>query len=65
MLASFEHRSWEPNVPPPTDVYLPAWTQMTPRFPLLFRQPRGAMAEVFSALAFWNDNKVVVSHLFS
>jgi hypothetical protein len=29
--------------------------------PLQFRQPRGAMAEVFMKLAFWAENAEIVS----
>jgi hypothetical protein len=29
--------------------------------PLQFRQPRGAMAEVFMKIAFWTENAVIVS----
>jgi hypothetical protein len=40
----------------------PGWTQLVEvGWPLLFRQPRGAMSEVFSALSFWEQNRVVVS----
>jgi hypothetical protein len=59
-LATFECHSLVANKPPPTDLVLPAWTQMVPKWPLLFRQPRGAMAEVFASLAFWRDNYISV-----
>jgi hypothetical protein len=39
----------------------PAWTQLRPRQPILFRQPRGAMADVIWTLAFWEDNHIQVS----
>jgi hypothetical protein len=44
-----------------TDVHAPKWTQMlTAGHSLRFRQPRGAIAEVFAALAFWVENRLVV-----
>jgi hypothetical protein len=47
-----------------SDVDAPEWTRMlSPGRSLLFRQPRGAMAEVFSVLAVWQENQVVVSNL--
>jgi hypothetical protein len=51
-LASFEDRD--------TGEHRPEWTRMVPLQPLLFRQPRGAVAEVFSALAFWRQNNIFV-----
>jgi hypothetical protein len=59
-FATFECHSLVANMPPPTDLVLPAWGQMVPKWPLLFRQPRGAMAEVFASLAFWGDNYISV-----
>lgn len=42
------------------DVHAPEWTRaLTVGWPLLFRQPRGAMAEVFSVLLFWHENRIV------
>jgi hypothetical protein len=43
-----------------SDAEAPEWTRLRSGRPLLFRQPRGAMAEVFSALAFWQDNHLTV-----
>jgi hypothetical protein len=51
-LASFEDRD--------SGLNMPQWTQMVPKRPLLFRQPRGAVAEMFSALAFWQENNIIV-----
>jgi hypothetical protein len=51
-LATFQGLNSDPDAP--------AWTRLRLRQPLLFRQPRGAMAEVFATLAFWVDNYVTV-----
>jgi hypothetical protein len=45
-----------------TDLYAPAWTSMVPRQRFEFRQPRGAIAELFAALAFWQENYTVVCY---
>jgi hypothetical protein len=44
-----------------SDINTPEWTRMEVNQPLQFRQPRGAMAEVFMKLAFWAENTEIVS----
>jgi hypothetical protein len=44
-----------------SDSDAPEWTRMQVNQPLQFRQPRGAMAEVFMKIAFWTENAVIVS----
>ena len=44
-----------------TAIDAPEWTCMEVNRPLQFRQPRGAMAEVFMKLAFWTKNAEIVS----
>jgi hypothetical protein len=46
------------------DIDAPEWTRMEVKRPLQFRQPRGAMAEVFMKLAFWTENAEIVSTMF-
>jgi hypothetical protein len=43
------------------DEEAPLWAGMKPGKPFLFRQPRGAMAELFHGLAIWAENLAVVS----
>jgi hypothetical protein len=43
-----------------TDPGAPKWARIEAKRPILFRQPRGAMSEVFSALAWWEDNYIIV-----
>jgi hypothetical protein len=43
----------------------PEWTQMIPGRLIKFRQPRGAMAEVFGTLALWTENQAVVSEILN
>lgn len=43
------------------DTDAPRWVAMTTGKALMFRQPRGAMAEVFNTIAFWTENTSVVS----
>jgi hypothetical protein len=45
------------------DSQAPFWTGMRPGFPLVFRQPRGAMAELFHGVAIWAENLAVVSEV--
>jgi hypothetical protein len=45
------------------DEEAPHWTGMRPGLPLLFRQPRGAMAELFHGLAIWAENLEVVGDI--
>ena len=45
-----------------TDPYAPAWTCMVPGRRFEFRQPHGAIAELFAALAFWQENYTVVRY---
>jgi hypothetical protein len=44
-----------------SDEEAPEWVQMMPGRPVQFRQPRGAMAEVFGTVAFWIENVRIVS----
>jgi hypothetical protein len=44
-----------------SDIDAPEWTRMEVNQPLQFRQPCGAMAEVFMKLAFWAENAEIVS----
>jgi hypothetical protein len=43
------------------DSEAPLWTGVQPGVPFLFRQPRGAMAELFRGVAIWTENLAVVS----
>jgi hypothetical protein len=52
-IATFEGHKLDPNAP--------QWTRLTPLKSLLFRQPRGALVENLWALAFWQDNQIIVS----
>jgi hypothetical protein len=45
-----------------TDPDAPAWSRLAPRQRFEFRQPRGAIAELFSALAFWRENSSIVRY---
>lgn len=36
----------------------PDWTRMVPGRDVEFRQPRGAMSEVYATLALWDTNNV-------
>jgi hypothetical protein len=45
-----------------SDPLAPEWTHLLVGIPIVFRQPRGAIVEVFSALAWWGDNHLEVSH---
>lgn len=43
----------------------PEWTLLIPNRDMLFRQPRGAMAEVYARLALWDtENVCLFSFLF-
>lgn len=42
-----------------SDPESPEWTHLHAGWPIRFRQPQGAMAEVFHKLAFWNENSMV------
>ena len=44
------------------DSEAPLWTGMRRGTPFLFRQTRGAMAELFHGLAIWAENLAVVSN---
>jgi hypothetical protein len=44
-----------------SDPEAPEWTRMRSETPIVFRQPRGAMAEVFMIIAFWPENATIVS----
>ena len=46
-----------------TNFDAPEWTCMEARRPPTFRQPQGAMAEVFTEIAFWTKNLEIVSIL--
>jgi hypothetical protein len=62
-LATFVIVSADVDTPKDTLEDVPKWTRdMVPRCPLVFRQPRGPIAELFSALAFWYKNNIIVSH---
>jgi hypothetical protein len=52
-LGHYEGMFYEPEAP--------AWTCLLVGKPLMFRQPRGAMAEVFAAIAHWTENATIVS----
>jgi hypothetical protein len=44
------------------DKEAPTWvSHMVVGRPLMFRQPRGAMAEVFATIAHWTENATIVS----
>jgi hypothetical protein len=46
------------------DSEAPLWTSMQPTL-LQFKQPRGAMAELFRGLAIWAENLAVVGDVYS
>jgi hypothetical protein len=46
-----------------TDTEAPDWTRMPTGVPIELRQPRNAIADVFSELAFWPENAAVVCTL--
>jgi hypothetical protein len=62
-LGTFERHSNNPETPLSDEPGAPAWAHMIPKFCLQFRQPRGAIAEVFRALAYWYDNNIMVCYL--
>jgi hypothetical protein len=64
-LASYEVHSWVADTAPSSATNAPGWTHMKPCTPLLFRQPQGAMAEVFAVLAYWVDNNMMVRRQYS
>lgn len=57
---SFRHSPWvtlEYYEGLNSDPEAPEWTCLIAGRPVLFRQPRGAMAEVFGELALWIENR--------
>lgn len=56
LLASYEGHCTEDDAP--------EWTRMVPGRDVEFRQPRGAMAEVYAMLALWNVLEVRLSLCF-
>lgn len=47
------------------DYDAPKWTSIMPGHQIKFRQPRGAMAEVFKTLSTWQENSEHVSIFIS
>lgn len=44
-----------------SDALAPQWTRITLGVPLELRQSRGTMSEIFTKIAFWEENKQFVS----